>query len=226
MGREVVRRGNEIIEVAFATAGLPPAPPAVFDTYLDAATACMIRHGVRRTTVADIAKELDVSPMTVYRHIGSHDRVIQLLFARDLHKLLEAAPTFFKGADGADAVVNLSSGLVDWVRNHPIFGKVLTDEPDVVGEILVGSLARPALELGASVVAELLERAMDEGILRRDDSGVLSAWLVRLLLTVIVIPPAGDIDAFLGEVIRPVLDRPPASNKPRRKATHTGSRSS
>ncbi|MHB1712551.1 MAG: TetR/AcrR family transcriptional regulator [Acidimicrobiales bacterium] len=218
--------GKNVVEIPLPEVGLPDVPPEALAPYLDAATACMTRHGVRRTTVADMAKELDVSPMTVYRHVGSLDRVIRLLFARELHRLLEAAPTFFEGADGADAVVNLSNGLVDWVRNHPIFGKVLTDEPDVVGEILVGSLAGPALELAASVVAGLLDGAMDEGILRRDDSRVLASWLVRLLLTVIVIPPPGDIETFLVGIVRPVLDRAGASTKLVRKAAHKGPRPS
>ena len=58
--------------------GLPPPPDAALDPYLDAAAACFARHGISRSAVADIAKEMGVSRTTVYRQVGSIDNVVRL----------------------------------------------------------------------------------------------------------------------------------------------------
>lgn len=201
-----MERGDQLVEVAFPVAGLPGPPDEALDAYLDAAARCMARHGVRRTTAADIAKELGVSKMTVYRHVGTLDRVIQLLFARDLHRLFATIPSLFQGADGTEAVVNLASALVEWVRSHPVGHKVLTDEPDVVGELLAGPMVGAALELGTGVLAGLLDQAMESGRLVRSDPRVLASWLVRLIFSVVVVPPPGSSADYLAGVIRPVLE--------------------
>ena len=46
-------------------AGLPEPPPPDLDIYLDAAARCLARHGVGRTSVQDVARELGVSPQRV-----------------------------------------------------------------------------------------------------------------------------------------------------------------
>jgi AcrR family transcriptional regulator len=209
-----VRAEDRIVEVAFPSAGLPEEPPQALDPFLDAATRCIARHGVRRTTVADIAKEMGVSRMTVYRQVGTIDRVVQLLFARDLHRLFATIPSLFVGADGAEAVVTLATALVEWVRTHPVGYKVLTDEPDVVGELLAGPLISSSLELGTEVLAELLEKAMAADILGQCDPTVTATWLVRLVFSVILVPPPTSTADYLAGVIRPLLDKASPSPRP------------
>ena len=65
-------------------AGLPPAPPAELDPYLDAAARCLARHGIGRTSVQDVARELGVNRATVYRQVGTVEDMVRLLVAREL----------------------------------------------------------------------------------------------------------------------------------------------
>ena len=47
--------------------GIPSPPGGDLDPYLDAATRCFVRYGVRRTSVQDVADELGVNRTTLYR---------------------------------------------------------------------------------------------------------------------------------------------------------------
>ena len=49
---------------------LPPVPPASLDPYLDATARCFARYGVRRTSVQDVARELGVATMGLYRYVA------------------------------------------------------------------------------------------------------------------------------------------------------------
>src|SRR5947207_15454953 len=83
------RRGavaGEILDFPAVAAGLPPVPSTALDTYLDAAASCFARFGVAHTTVPDIARELGVSRMTVYRRLGSVHDALRSLLARELHR--------------------------------------------------------------------------------------------------------------------------------------------
>src|SRR5579883_2394133 len=46
---------------------LPLPVPATLDPVLDATVECLGRHGLSRTSLSDIAREMGVAPSTVYR---------------------------------------------------------------------------------------------------------------------------------------------------------------
>src|SRR3546814_4780239 len=71
---------------AFAALGLPTLPSPALDPYLDAAARCFVRHGLRRTRVTDIADDVGVSRVTVYRQVGTVEDAARLLLARELDR--------------------------------------------------------------------------------------------------------------------------------------------
>ena len=71
---------------------LPLPPDPALDPVLDAATECLARHGISKTTLSDIAREMGVAPSTVYRKVGSVDNVTMLVFAREAQRFLERIP--------------------------------------------------------------------------------------------------------------------------------------
>ena len=79
--------------------GLPAPPSDELEPYLDAATCCVERYGWSRTSTKDIAREAGVERTTLYRHLGSKDRILRLLIAREAHRLIDAAIAM--GADDA-----------------------------------------------------------------------------------------------------------------------------
>jgi AcrR family transcriptional regulator len=195
---------SEIVDISTMRAGLPAVPPPALDPYLDAAARCLARHGVRRTSVHDVARELGVSRATVYRQVGTMDRLGALLFAREVHRMLQALPAQVAGLSGVDAVVRMAALVVEAAHEHPVLRKVLADEPDVAGSYL--TLGLPAvIERVRPVLVPLLGAGAARGELTDADPDVLADWLVRLVSSAVLVAPPIDADRYFDVVLRPVL---------------------
>src|SRR5580700_453552 len=116
--------------------GLPDEPPPSLDPYLDAATRCIVRHGIERTTVQDVANDMGLNRGTIYRQVGTMENQIRLLAARDVRRHLASLPARVVGLSGPPLVVELAAIGVEDARGHPILAKILADEPGLVGNIL------------------------------------------------------------------------------------------
>ena len=186
------------------SAALPPPPAPELDPYLDAAADCFARHGIRRTSVQDVARQLGVNRATVYRQVGTTEQMVRLLMARELHELVEFLPTQLKTTDVPDVVVELMATVVDYARHHPIIVKVLNDEPELIGPFLVSDLPQVITRV-ATQITPLLEFAMSSGVIAPRHTRTTAEWLVRTALTLVLAPPPGDLRAFLAEMLLPAL---------------------
>jgi AcrR family transcriptional regulator len=195
---------GSVLELGLRLTGVPPVPPPELDPYLDAAARCFARFGITRTRVPDIAAEVGVSRVTVYRQAGTVEDLARMLLARDMHRLLMALPAVAQGAVGPETVVRLVETIIEHARSHPVLTKVLEDEPHLLGPVLVSDLGTVAGRV-ADVVVPLLDALMDAGHLARRDARVVAEWLVRLTVTLILAPPPGDLRAFLSELLVPAL---------------------
>lgn len=200
---------SELLDLPRITSELPAVPPPELDPYLDAGARCFARHGIARTSVPDIARELGVSRTTVYRQVGTVGRLASLLFAREVHRLLKSLPEQVAGAAPVDTIVRAATLVFQFSREHPVLRKVLDDEPELAGSHLTTGL--PALlERVRPVARPLLAASIDAGQLADRDPDVLVDWLVRLVSSVVLVPPPGDVGRYFDEVIRPVLTPRPA----------------
>jgi AcrR family transcriptional regulator len=203
---------------------LPAPPPASIDPYLDAASRCFARYGVARTSVQDVAKEVGVNRVTVYRQVGSIDQQVALLFARDLHRWLEVVAREMADPPDAQAIVRIVAATVREARDHDVLAKVLADEPELLGPVLVGGLS-DFFGRVVTVAIPLLTLGMEAGRLARRDPAIVAEWLVRIGISVWVDPPPGELDAFLAEVIVPALEPTalgPTTARPTRRAETKG----
>lgn len=200
---------TELLDVPAITRGLPSVPPPELDPYLDAGARCLARHGVSRTSVADVAREMGISRATVYRQVGTIDQLAVLLFAREVHRLLEALPEQVTGLSGVDALIRMATLVTQFAHEHPVLRKVLDDEPEIAGAHLV--LGLPAvLDRVRPVVVPLLAAGTATGQLADRDPEILLDWLVRLVTSVVLVPPPGEVGAYFDAVLRPVLTPAPA----------------
>ncbi|MHB1855248.1 MAG: TetR/AcrR family transcriptional regulator [Acidimicrobiales bacterium] len=193
-----------MVQLPTITAGLPPSPPASLDHFLDAAARCFARHGIRRASVQDVARELGVDRTTVYRQIGSVDSQVRLLFARDLNRVLTEVFVQLSGHNTPEALVDLVAALVTHARQHPVLAKVLSDEPELIGPFLVSDLSE-VLHRVSTTLAPILQVGMDCGGLAPRDPMVMAEYLARVGLTLILAPPPGVLRDFLAELLIPVL---------------------
>ena len=185
-------------------AGSVPAPPAAVDPYLDAAIRCFARHGIGRTSVQDIARDLKVDRTTVYRQVGNVSSIVRLLAGRELHRFLADLPARLTGLRGPEAIVDLLAAAIEFARGHPVLRKVLADEPELIGPFIVAELPM-MIDLMAAAATPLLHDAMDAGELAPRDPERLAQMLVRLCMPLVLAPPPGDVSALLAELLLPVL---------------------
>lgn len=189
---------------ALAALGLPPVPAPALDPYLDAAARCFARHGLRRTRVTDIADDVGVSRVTVYRQVGTVEDVARLLLARELDRLVTSLVPTLMAADDADGIVSVIASAVEFAIEHPVLSKVLRDEPDLVGAFVIAEL--PTLIDRLLVLADpVVRRLADLDRSSRFDIPVLGEWVARVVITMVVAPPTEPPEQFLGKVLLPVL---------------------
>lgn len=199
----------QILDLPSVTSELPAVPPAELDPYLDAAARCFARHGILRTAVPDIARELGVSRTTVYRQVGTIRELAGLLFAREIHRLLAAVPGQVAGSEPVDAIIRMATLVTRFAHEHPVLRKVLADEADLAGSYL--SLGLQALiDRVRPVARPLIARGIADGNLADRDPDVLVDWLVRLICSVVLVPPTVDLAAYFDDVLRPVLTPGPS----------------
>ncbi len=187
-----------------AASGLPDPPAPELDPYLDAAARCFARHGISRTRVPDIADELGVSRVTVYRRAGNVDAMARLLLARELHLIVDGLPEVIAEHEGPQVVVAVVESVLAQALHHPVLVKVLTDDAEIIGPLLTQALPT-LIERAVAGAAPLLEAAMASGEIARRDAHALAEWLVRLTITLVLAPPQGDLRELLEQLLIPAL---------------------
>lgn len=184
--------------------GLPAVPSPQLDPYLDATLRCFARHGLRRTRVTDIADEVGVSRVTVYRQVGTIEDAARLLLARELDRLVASLLPKLASARDADDIVDVIASAVDFAVEHPVMAKVLSDEADLAGAFVINefdTILQRLLRLAEPVVRRLQDLAGGSGI----DVTLLAEWVARVVLTLVVAPPRQPTKEFIGDVLRPFL---------------------
>ena len=184
--------------------GLPPPPDAALDPYLDAAEACFARHGISRTAVADIAKEMGVSRTTVYRQLGSIDNVVRLIAARELNRFQQTVPAAIGGAQGPEGFVGIVASVIRFAWKSPVLKKVLRDEPGILGEFFAADLPDLVAAV-ATIITPAIVAAMATGMIREHDPVALAEWVTRVAGALVLAPPTTDIDDLLAAMLLPVL---------------------
>src|ERR1700750_1007841 len=102
------------------------------DEVLDAARACVLAVGFRRTTLTDVARRAGVSRMTLYRRFPDLERVLSALITREFGRLVAGAAATAEGATTRErivaTVVHGSRALAD----DPLFERLLDVAPQLV----------------------------------------------------------------------------------------------
>lgn len=193
----------------------PPRPSPSLDPVLDATERCLARYGIRRTSMTDIAKEMNVARTTLYRQISSVPEAIALITSRQLHRFLDELGGLLAtpGGTGPQAIIDAITRAVRFARSHPVVLRVLSDEPDIVGELVTRDLSAYAAQI-ADVLTPVIAMAMNAGLLRPGDPRLAAEWLVRVVAALVALPPQTDLERMLEYALLPVLQPP----TPRRRA--------
>ena len=145
---------------------------------MDAARACVLGVGVRRTTLTDVARRAGVSRMTVYRRWPDIASLVADLMTREFTEVAEATrPRPREGVRARELVADHVVAAAVALRDNPVFRKVIDVDPELLLPYLLD-------RLGASQTAALglldayLAEGQADGSVRKGDRALIARALL------------------------------------------------
>jgi AcrR family transcriptional regulator len=165
------------------------------DRILAAAERCIQRHGIRKTTMEDIALEAGMSRPSVYRYFADRDDLLVALMSQHSRALLDKAHRFIARQDTlSEQIVEGLLYIADHGRRDPFTRLLVNLDGTGLGRRMITSHASEALTaefwdpfLDAAVRAGTLP----DGLPRSD----IYLWLANLGLMIMRGLEEGDGDA-------------------------------
>ena len=165
-------------------------PTTEDDPLLDAARACVLAVGVRRTTVTDVARRAGVSRMTLYRRYPDLEGVLASLMTREFGRLVADAR---RGRRREHARAGGGFGRARLARagRDPLFVRLLDVDPELLLPYVtqrLGGMQKMAVEAGA------LSLAVADGSVRTDASPEVLSAAVELIARGFVLASHGELE--------------------------------
>ena len=155
--------------------------PEPRDAYLDAARACILDVGWRRTTLTEVARRAGVSRMTIYRTWSDMPELLGDLMTREWGELVASTqPTL--GADGTDGPgpAQIADGVlraVTVLRENELFVRIVELDPELILPYLLARRGR-SQELILGLLATVIEAGQDTGTVRKGNPAALARGVV------------------------------------------------
>jgi AcrR family transcriptional regulator len=179
------------------------------DVLLDAARLCVLAVGVRRTTLAEIARTASVSRMTLYRRFPDVRSVLTALMTREFGGLMQEASA--EGMDmptARDRLVISTASAIGALSGNELFRTLLEVDPELVLPYIVKRLGATQ-RLAEGVILALLSAGHADGSIRTAEptAQARSILLVAQSFAFSLRSATADVDetALLNE-FRHVLD--------------------
>jgi AcrR family transcriptional regulator len=164
---------------------------------LDAARACVLAVGVRRTTFSDVARRAGVSRMTLYRRFGDLEALLAALMTSEFGRLIATA------REHAAALPTTRERVVATVvhgaralAEDPLFGRLVDLDPELLlpyVTVRLGGVQRIAV----AGTAEDLEAGAGDGSVRSDAAPAVLAAGIELMVRGFVLAAHAERDPAL-----------------------------
>jgi AcrR family transcriptional regulator len=155
---------------------------------LAAARRLLVEHGLRRTSLADVARAAGVSDATLYRRFPTRDALLETLLAREARAFIAQVDERLTAIpDPADRLVTAFLMLTRALREHDLIQRLLVTDRDRVLPLLTTDGA-VALEVGKRYVLSQARAAADAGARLTADPEHLAELLVRIAHSLVLTP--------------------------------------
>ena len=159
---------------------------ALFDRVAAAALDEFVEHGIRRTTIEDVARRAGVSRMTVFRRFASKQGLVEVVIAREVRRGMQELDLLWEGAETLeDRLVAGFEFAGRYVRGHPLFDRLLRSEPEVLLPPLTLE-GGPVLELYRSLIAHRLQAEVKAGRAATSDIDGVAEVIARLAISLLL----------------------------------------
>ncbi|WP_141014908.1 TetR/AcrR family transcriptional regulator [Nocardioides sambongensis] len=171
-----------------ATGGEQPgsdtAAPSPRDGYLDAARACILDVGWRRTTLTEVARRSGVSRMTIYRAWPDMQTLLGDLMTREWTELVTAGAGPLSAADPAttsppspQTVAAAVTSTVEALRDNELFTRIVELDPELILPYLLSRRGR-SQEAVLDALGAVIAAGQRAGTLRAGDATAIARGLV------------------------------------------------
>lgn len=178
---------------------MPTRNVAVDDAILDAVRRCVLTHGVRRTTLAEVAREAGVSRPTVYRRSPDVAALVADVVTREVRSLLPASV----GDGDRTALVDAVLDTVAALRDDELLATILARDPELLATYTSQRLGQSQLAV-LEVLTGAVSAAQHAGTVRAGEPARLAAVVLLLAqsavvsaATVAAVMPPAALDAEL-----------------------------
>ena len=158
--------------------------PEPRDAYLDAARACILDVGWRRTTLTEVARRAGISRMTIYRTWSDMQELLGDLMTREWGDLVASTqPTL--GYDdavqpGGPAPAQIADGVVRAVtelRDNELFVRIVELDPELILPYLLARRGR-SQELILGLLAAVIRAGQAAGTVRDGNPTAIARGVV------------------------------------------------
>ena len=151
-------------------------PDPRLDAYLDAARACILDVGWRRTTLTEVAKRAGVSRMTIYRAWSDMGSLLGDLMTREWVGI--AAATRVAAADTTTPAGIAAAALstIRALRDNELFVRIVELDPDLLLPYLISRRGR-SQEALVEIMAAEIESGQATGAIRTGDPVLMARSL-------------------------------------------------
>ena len=145
--------------------------------YLDAARACILDVGWRRTTLTEVARRAGVSRMTIYRTWSDMPRLLGDLMTREWGNVVAAITDGPSAGSPADRLVTALVGGVRALRDNELFVRIVELDPELVLPYLLARRGR-SQDAVLGLVEEWVRAGQKTGDVRAGDPVAIARGLV------------------------------------------------
>jgi AcrR family transcriptional regulator len=155
----------------------PTASREARDDYLDAARACILDVGWRRTTLTEVARRAGVSRMTIYRTWSDMPQLLGDLMTREWTGVVETAVA---DQDGTTSVDRLVAGMVSTVRvlrDNELFVRIVELDPELILPYLLSRRGR-SQDLILALTTDAIRDGQEAGEIRAGNTTAIARALL------------------------------------------------
>jgi AcrR family transcriptional regulator len=146
------------------------------DGYLDAARACILDVGWRRTTLTEVAKRAGVSRMTIYRAWPDMGSLLGDLMTREWVGIAAATQGAAADTTTPDGIAEAALATVRALRDNELFVRIVELDPDLMLPYLLHRRGRSQEALVEILAAEIASGQAD-GAIRSGDPVLMARSL-------------------------------------------------
>lgn len=142
------------------------------DAVLDAVRDCVLSVGVRRTTLAEVARRVGASRMTLYRRYPDVHALVRLLMSREfLTEIDKARAEVGELPTARQTLVAQVTAVVRRLTENGVYRRVVELDPDVLLPYVVDRLGTTQ-QAAVAALGELITRGHADGSIRRGSVAV------------------------------------------------------